>query len=79
MLVGLAPWHYGNRPSSSAMAATAGGSISSAGGDGPRPPSFVNPGMDHGAAQYPKFVSHLLQRGWTNVSQMMPAELCGLV
>ena len=37
------------------------------------------PSMDHGAAQYPRFVEHLLQLGWVNVSQMMPAELCGLV
>ena len=32
-----------------------------------------------GAAQYPKFLAHLLELGWRNVSQMMPADLCGLV
>lgn len=70
-VVGMAPWHYGNRPSSVAYTgladATAGG------------PSYVNPSMDYGAAQYPGFVEHLMKLGWVNVSQMMPAELCGLV
>ena len=64
---------YGNRPSSMAL-----GGGSEADMRTP-PPSYVNPSMDHGAAQYPRFVEHLLQLGWVNVSQMMPAELCGLV
>lgn len=73
-LVGMAPWHYGNRPSSLAHAA------SEAATSGRRAlPSWVNPSMDHGAAQYPGFLQHLMRLGWVNVSQMMPAELCGLV
>ena len=91
-LVGIVPWHYGNRPSSThtTRRRLAGPSIATGPTAAPfaspattpdmiSPPSYVNPGMDYGAAQYPRFVAHLLGLGWVNVSQMMPAELCGLV
>jgi len=97
-LVGMAPWHYGNRPSAvassgrlglgaaaaSAVAAAAAAASGGAGGGTHAlartpPPSYVDPSLDHGAAQYPEFVQHLLTIGWRNISQFMPAELCGLV
>jgi hypothetical protein len=79
MLVGMAPWHYANRPSS--MATSLGGSrdASSLRAPSRRRARNWNPSMDHGAVQYPGFVAHLLKLGWRNVSQLMPADWCGLV
>ena len=80
-LVGIVPWHYGNRPSSVEAAVPTYATNGGPGGPSVRtlPPSYTNPSMDNGAAQYPGFVQHLLELGWVNVSQMMPANLCGLV
>ena len=72
-LVGIAPWHYANRPSSMGKlsyissegllgrpaglaARNTRGVLSGFAGESVPPPSYVNPGTDHGAAQYPKFV-----------------------